>query len=121
MRMLASEVLRRSRQRCLLVLFTALDAAPLAEGLLPVLPMLTARHQVVLASVGDPALTELTSSGAVRRRCTTPRRPRGPWAKGTGWPRCCDVGVRTWSTHRRTASPRRSRTATSSFKAAGRL
>lgn len=59
MRMIVSEVLRRSSQRCLVVLFTALDAAPLAEGLLPVLGTLTTRHQVLLASVGDPALDDL--------------------------------------------------------------
>ncbi len=74
MRMLASEVLRRSRQRCLVVLFTTLDAAPLAEGLLPVLPMLTARHQVVLASVADPALDR---AGLAAGRCGAGVRRRG--------------------------------------------
>jgi uncharacterized protein (DUF58 family) len=43
------------------VLFTALDAAPLREGLLPVLSSLTSRHTVVLASVGDTRLDELAS------------------------------------------------------------
>ncbi|MCU1603362.1 MAG: lipoprotein [Frankiales bacterium] len=58
-RRLVSEVLRRSRRRSLVVLFTALDPAPLREGLLPVLPSLTSRHTVVLASVGDTRLDEL--------------------------------------------------------------
>ncbi|MCU1594357.1 MAG: lipoprotein [Frankiales bacterium] len=58
-RRLVSEVLRRSRRRSLVVLFTALDAAPLHEGLLPVLSSLTSRHTVVLASVGDPRVEEL--------------------------------------------------------------
>ena len=60
-RRLVAEVLRRSRRRSLVVLFTALDAAPLREGLLPVLPSLTSRHTVVLASVGDTRLSELAA------------------------------------------------------------
>lgn len=60
-RRLVSEVLRRSRRRSLVVLFTALEAAPLREGLLPVLSSLTARHTVVLASVGDPRVEELAT------------------------------------------------------------
>ena len=58
-RKLVSEVLRRSRRRSLVVLFTTLDAAPLHEGLMPVLSSLTSRHSVVLASVGDPRVEEL--------------------------------------------------------------
>jgi uncharacterized protein (DUF58 family) len=58
-RRLVSEVLRRSRRRSLVVLFTALDAAALQEGLLPHLGSLTARHTVLLASVADPRLEEL--------------------------------------------------------------
>ena len=57
--LLVAEVLRRERKRALVVLFTALDAAPIEHGLLPVLDGLTARHTVVLASVGDPRVTEL--------------------------------------------------------------
>ncbi len=60
-RRLVSEVLRRSRRRSLVVLFTALEAAPLREGLLPVLSSLTTRHTVVLASVGDPRVEELAT------------------------------------------------------------
>jgi uncharacterized protein (DUF58 family) len=58
-RLLVAEVLRRSRRRSLVVLFTSLDAAPLREGLLPVLPSLTSRHTVLLASVGDTRVEEL--------------------------------------------------------------
>src|SRR5215470_11684808 len=50
---LASEVLRRVRQRALVVWFTALDPAPVELGLLPVLDALVARHTVLIASVGD--------------------------------------------------------------------
>ena len=60
-RRVVSEILRRSRRRSLVVLFTSLDAAPLREGLLPVLGSLTQRHTVILASVGDPRVDELAT------------------------------------------------------------
>jgi uncharacterized protein (DUF58 family) len=60
-RRLVSEVLRRARRRALVVLFTTLDAAPLEEGLLPVLPSLTTRHPVLLAAVADPRVDELAA------------------------------------------------------------
>jgi uncharacterized protein (DUF58 family) len=56
---LVGEVLRRARRRSLVVLLTGLDAAPLEEGLLPVLPSLTARHRLLVASVADPRITEM--------------------------------------------------------------
>jgi uncharacterized protein (DUF58 family) len=60
-RRMVAEVLRRCRRRSLVVLFTTLDPAPLQEGLLPVLASLTARHTVVLASVGDTRVDELAA------------------------------------------------------------
>jgi uncharacterized protein (DUF58 family) len=57
--LVAGEVLRRERKRALVVIFTALEAGALGEGLLPVLTQLTARHKVVVAAVHDPVLTEL--------------------------------------------------------------
>ncbi|MFP5219595.1 MAG: DUF58 domain-containing protein, partial [Actinomycetes bacterium] len=62
-RRLVGEVLRRTRHRSLVVLFTSLDPAPLQEGLLPVLASLTARHVVVLASVSDPRVEQLAAGG----------------------------------------------------------
>ena len=59
MRGLAAEVLRRGGRGALVVLLTALDTAPVQEGLLPVLPTLTARHRVLLASVADTRIAEL--------------------------------------------------------------
>ncbi|WP_027942244.1 DUF58 domain-containing protein [Amycolatopsis taiwanensis] len=56
---MVAEVLRRARRRSLVVLFTGLDAAPLEEGLLPVLSSLTARHRLLLASVGDSRVAEM--------------------------------------------------------------
>ena len=43
-------------QRALVVLLTPLEAAAIEEGLLPVIHRLTSHHQVVLASVADPAV-----------------------------------------------------------------
>jgi uncharacterized protein (DUF58 family) len=60
--LIASEILHRERKRCLVVVFTALEPGALGEGLLPVLPKLVARHQVLVAAVHDPALTELAAT-----------------------------------------------------------
>jgi uncharacterized protein (DUF58 family) len=48
-----------SPHRSLVVLLTSLDSGAVEEGLLPVLPGLTAQHLVVIASVRDPRLEEL--------------------------------------------------------------
>jgi uncharacterized protein (DUF58 family) len=52
-------VLRRIPRRALVVLLTDLNSSALQEGLLPVLPRLTARHQVLVAAVADPRIAEL--------------------------------------------------------------
>lgn len=59
--LVTGEILRRERKRALVVLFTALEAGMLGEGLLPVLAQLTARHKVLLAAVHDPEITELAT------------------------------------------------------------
>ncbi len=56
---LAGAVTALGRQRALVVLLTPLEPAAVEEGLLPVLPVLTRHHRVVLASVRDPDLAEL--------------------------------------------------------------
>ena len=61
-RNLVGTVLARSSRRSLVVLLTALDAAPVEEGLLPDLGLVTARHQVVLASVADPRVEEMAAA-----------------------------------------------------------
>jgi uncharacterized protein (DUF58 family) len=61
-RAMAAAVLRRTPHRSLLVLFTSLDEAVIHEGLLPVLPSLTARHVVVVASVLDPVVASMAHS-----------------------------------------------------------
>ncbi|MBT2448387.1 DUF58 domain-containing protein [Streptomyces sp. ISL-43] len=61
-RSLVSAILRSAPRRSLVVLLTSLDAAAVEEGLLPVLPRLTQRHTVLLASVADPHVAEMTKS-----------------------------------------------------------
>ncbi|MEV5882009.1 DUF58 domain-containing protein [Streptomyces sp. NPDC052020] len=56
---LTATVVRTAPRRSLVVLLTALDAAPVEEGLLPVLSQLTQRHTVVLASVADPYVARM--------------------------------------------------------------
>ncbi|MEV7088793.1 DUF58 domain-containing protein [Streptomyces sp. NPDC093085] len=66
---LSSVTLRSAPRRSLVVLLTSLDPAPVEEGLLPVLPQLTRRHTVIVASVADPHIermsTERGTVGAV--------------------------------------------------------
>ncbi|MDT0615973.1 DUF58 domain-containing protein [Streptomyces lancefieldiae] len=59
---LTATALRSAPRRSLLVLFTTLDAAPVEEGLLPVLPQLTQRHTVLLASVADPYIARMAKA-----------------------------------------------------------
>ncbi|HSA49354.1 MAG TPA: DUF58 domain-containing protein [Yinghuangia sp.] len=58
---LVAEIIRRAKRRSLVVLLTGLDAEAVREGLLPVLPQLTNRHEVVVAAVADPALTAMAA------------------------------------------------------------
>ncbi|MET7686191.1 DUF58 domain-containing protein [Streptomyces sp. NPDC005423] len=60
-RSLAATALRTAPRRSLIVLLTSLDAAPVEEGLLPVLPQLTQRHTVLVASVADPHIALMAS------------------------------------------------------------
>ncbi|MEV7451405.1 DUF58 domain-containing protein [Streptomyces nigra] len=59
---LTSTALRTAPRHSLIVLLTALDAAPIEEGLLPVLPPLTRRHTVLLASVADPHIASMAKA-----------------------------------------------------------
>jgi uncharacterized protein (DUF58 family) len=61
LRGMITEVLARSPRRSLVVLFTGLDAAAVEEGLLPGLPSLSRRHQVVVAAVADPRVAEMAA------------------------------------------------------------
>ncbi|MFD9460792.1 DUF58 domain-containing protein [Streptomyces sp. NPDC060027] len=53
---------RTAPRRSLIVLLTSLDAAPIEEGLLPVLSSLTQRHTVLLASVADPHIAGMAKA-----------------------------------------------------------
>ncbi|MCZ7459928.1 DUF58 domain-containing protein [Streptomyces sp. WMMC940] len=57
---LSAATLRHAPRRSLVVLLTSLDAAPVEEGLLPVLPQLTQRHTVMVASVADPHIEKMS-------------------------------------------------------------
>ncbi|MEO3749018.1 DUF58 domain-containing protein [Streptomyces sp. B6B3] len=59
---LAAAAMAAAPRRSLVVLFTGLDAAPAESGLLPVLPRLTRRHAVLVASVGDPRIAEMAGT-----------------------------------------------------------
>jgi uncharacterized protein (DUF58 family) len=59
---LAGAVNGLGRQRALVVLLTPLEPSAIEEGLLPVLAALTRHHRVVLASVRDPELEQLTGT-----------------------------------------------------------
>jgi len=56
-----SAVIRRTRRRALVVLMTDLNASALDEGWLPVLPLLSAKHQVLVAAVADPRVDQLAT------------------------------------------------------------
>lgn len=57
---LSAATLKNAPGRSLIVLLTSLDAAPIEEGLLPVLPQLTRRHTVLVASVADPYIEKMS-------------------------------------------------------------
>ena len=56
------QVRRVTSRHALVVLLTAADSPGSARGLLSVLPQLTARHTVVVASVADPGLIDASRS-----------------------------------------------------------
>lgn len=58
---MVAQILRRAPRRSLVVLLTGLERETVQEGILPVLPRLTARHHVVVASVSDPALLDMAA------------------------------------------------------------
>jgi uncharacterized protein (DUF58 family) len=60
-RAMVATILRRTRRRSLVVLLTDLNATALDEGLLPVLPQLSAKHHVLVAAVADPRVEQLAT------------------------------------------------------------
>ncbi|HET7072877.1 MAG TPA: DUF58 domain-containing protein [Mycobacterium sp.] len=60
-RAMVAAVARRTRRRSLVVLLTDLNATALDEGLLPVLPQLSARHHMLIAAVADPRVDQMAA------------------------------------------------------------
>jgi uncharacterized protein (DUF58 family) len=60
-RAMVAAIARRTRRRSLVVLLTDLNATALDEGLLPVLPRLSAKHHVMIGAVADPRVDELAA------------------------------------------------------------
>jgi uncharacterized protein (DUF58 family) len=56
-----AQVRALTSQRALVVLVTSLEGAGTARALLTMLPQLTSRHVVVIASVTDPAILQMTT------------------------------------------------------------
>jgi uncharacterized protein (DUF58 family) len=63
-RAMVAAVQRRIRRRALVVLLTDLNASALDEGLMAVLPQLSAKHQVLVAAVSDPRVERLAAGRA---------------------------------------------------------
>ncbi|OJZ75753.1 hypothetical protein BRW65_04275 [Mycobacterium paraffinicum] len=58
---MVSAIARRARRRSLVVLLTDLNATALDEGLLPVLPQLSAKHHLLVAAVADPRVDQMAA------------------------------------------------------------
>jgi uncharacterized protein (DUF58 family) len=58
---MVAAIQRRTRRRALVVLLTDLNASALDEGLMPVLPQLSTKHQVIVAAVADPRVDILAA------------------------------------------------------------
>jgi uncharacterized protein (DUF58 family) len=81
---MVSAIVRRTRRRALVVLMTDLNASALDEGLLPVLPQLSAKHRVIIAAVSDPRVDQLaagrTDAAAVYGAAAAERSRNDRWA-----------------------------------------
>lgn len=58
---MVAAIRRRVRHRALVVLLTDLNPSAIDESLLPVLPELSARHQVIVAAVADPRIADMAA------------------------------------------------------------
>jgi uncharacterized protein (DUF58 family) len=58
---MAAAILAHARQRCLVVLLTDLNPAALTANLLPYVPSLASRHQMLVGAVADPRVDELAA------------------------------------------------------------
>ena len=58
---MVAAIRRRVRHRALVVLLTDLNPSAIDESLLPVLPELSTRHQVILVAVDDPRIGDMAA------------------------------------------------------------
>jgi uncharacterized protein (DUF58 family) len=58
---MVATIARRIRRRALVVLMTELNASALDEGLMGVLPQLSAKHHVLIAAVSDPRVDRMAT------------------------------------------------------------
>ncbi|GAA1263498.1 DUF58 domain-containing protein [Sphaerisporangium rubeum] len=65
---MVAAILARAKRRCLVVLLTDLNPTAMDEGLLQVLPQLTARHLVLVAAVADPRVAEMAAGRGTAER-----------------------------------------------------
>ena len=88
-----STIAGRTRRRSLMVLLTDLNATALDEGLLPVLPQLSAKHTVIVAAVADPRVNRLAQGrfdaaavydAAAAERARSERRSMASRLRGLG-------------------------------------
>lgn len=105
---LSNAALTDAPRGSLIVLLTTLEAAPIEEGLLPVLPQLTQRHTVLLAAVSDPRIGDMANArgtvesvydaaaASTRPRPTVAARPTGSAATASS----------LWTPLRRISLPR---------------
>jgi uncharacterized protein (DUF58 family) len=59
---LVTHLAKQLRRPSLIVLLTSIDAAAIDQGLLPQVKRLTSRHNVIVASVADPRIAELSTA-----------------------------------------------------------
>lgn len=59
---LTAAALRIARRRSLIVLLTGLETSAVEEGLMPVLPLLTQRHTVLVGAIADPRIEEMAQA-----------------------------------------------------------
>ncbi len=105
-RAMVAAITRRTRRRSLVVLLTDLNSTALDEGLLPVLPQLSAKHHVLVAAVADPRVDELAAGRTTLPRCTTRRRPNAPAMSGEpSPPGCVAAAWRSSTRHPPTSRP----------------
>ncbi len=103
---MVAAILSRAKRRCLVVLLTDLNSASLEEGLMPVLPQLSSRHLVLVASVSDPLVAAMAAARATAEQvydaaAAEHARPNAAASP----PGCAATASRWWTRFPRTSLP----------------